>query len=82
MNQLGKLISRIPGSRLLITSLRGSALRKHVESRLARLMSTSVLEALLVKLISKDSHLVFSTTIIGSDNFLNVKCVIIFLFIG
>ena len=28
----GKLINRIPGSRLLILSLQGSALRMHVES--------------------------------------------------
>ena len=27
---IGKLINRIPGSRLLITSLQGSALRTHV----------------------------------------------------
>ena len=32
MNQLGKLINRIPGLRLLISSLPGSALRMHVES--------------------------------------------------
>ena len=29
---IGKLINRIPGSRLLISSLPGSALRMHVES--------------------------------------------------
>ena len=29
---IGKLINRIPGSRLFISSLPGSALRKHVES--------------------------------------------------
>ena len=29
---MGKLINRIPGSRLLISSLSGSALRTHVES--------------------------------------------------
>ena len=29
---MGKLIKRIPGLRLLISSLPGSALRKHVES--------------------------------------------------
>ena len=29
---IGKLINRIPGSRLLISSLPGSALRSHVES--------------------------------------------------
>ena len=31
-NPLGMLINRIPGSRLLILSLPGTALRKHVES--------------------------------------------------
>ena len=29
---MGKLINRIPGSRLVISSLPGSALRSHVES--------------------------------------------------
>ena len=29
---MGKLINRIPGSRLLISSLPGSALRMHIES--------------------------------------------------
>ena len=29
---MGKLVKRIPGSRLLISSLLGSALRTHVES--------------------------------------------------
>ena len=29
---IGKLINRIPGLRLLISSLQGSALRMHVES--------------------------------------------------
>ena len=29
---MGKLINRIPGSRLLISSLPGSALRTHIES--------------------------------------------------
>ena len=32
METMGKLINRIPGSCLLISSLPGSALRKHVES--------------------------------------------------
>ena len=31
VSQLGKLINRIPGSRLLISSLPGSASRTHVE---------------------------------------------------
>ena len=30
--RMGKLINRIPGSRILISSLPGSALRTHVES--------------------------------------------------
>ena len=46
---MGKLINRIPGSRLLISSLPGWALRAHVESRLLA-MSTSVLKALPGKL--------------------------------
>ena len=46
---MGKLINKIPGSRLLISSLPGSALRTHV--RYASLaMSTSVLKALPGKL--------------------------------
>ena len=32
MNQLGKLINRIPGSCLLISSLPGSAWKRHIES--------------------------------------------------
>ena len=44
---MGKLVNRIPGSRLLISSLPGSASRTHVES-LADL--TSVLKALPGKL--------------------------------
>ena len=46
---MGKLINRIPGSHLLISSLPGSALRTHVES-LGIAMSTSVLKALPGKL--------------------------------
>ena len=49
-----KLINRIPGSRLLISSLPGSALRTHVDIarlRLASLaMSTCILKALPGKL--------------------------------
>ena len=48
---MGKLINRIPGSRLLIPSLPGSALRTHVESLgKPREESTSVLKALPGKL--------------------------------
>ena len=50
MNQLGKLINRIPGSCLLISSLPGWASRMHVKSLGKLAMSTSVLEALPGKL--------------------------------
>ena len=43
---MGKVINKIPGSRLLISSLPGSALRMH--------------KPCLVNLVSKDTHLVFS----------------------
>ena len=47
---MGKLIKRIPRSRLLISSLSGSALRTHVESSASLAISTSVLKALPGKL--------------------------------
>ena len=47
---MGKLINRIPGSCLLISSLPGSALRTHVESLGSLAMSTSILKALPGKL--------------------------------
>ena len=53
---MGKLINRIPGLRLLISSLPGSALRTHVESQCQQAFS----KPCLVNLISKDTHLVFS----------------------
>ena len=53
---IGKLINRIPGSRLLIPSLPGSALRTHVES----LGKPRDVKPCLVSMISKDTHLVFS----------------------
>ena len=43
---MGKLIKRIPGLRILISSLPGSALRTHVESFESLAMSTSVLKDL------------------------------------
>ena len=52
---MGKLINRIPGSRLLISSLPVSALRTHA-SRCQHAFS----KPCLVNLISKDTHLVFS----------------------
>ena len=61
---MGKLIDRIPGSRLLISSLPGSALRTHVESlgkpRDSRAIQHAFSKLSLVNLISKDTHLVFS----------------------
>ena len=51
---MGKLINRTPGSRLLISSLPGSALRTHVES---------LTKPCLVNMIPKDTHLVFSISV-------------------
>ena len=48
---MGKVINRIPGSRLLISSLPDLALRRHVEQAFSK--------PCLVNLISKDAHLVF-----------------------
>ena len=53
---MGKLINRIPGSRLLISSLPGSALSRHVEL----LGKPRDVNTCPVNLISKDTHLVFS----------------------
>ena len=50
---MGKLINRIPGFRLLISSLPGKALRTHVESLGKPRDSTSVLKALPGKLDNK-----------------------------
>ena len=58
---MGKLINRIPGSRLLISSLPGLALRTHVES-LGKLCQQAFSKPCLVNLISKDAHLLFSIT--------------------
>ena len=55
MNLLDKLINRIPGSRLLISSLPGSASRTYVGS----LRKPRDVNKRLVNLISKDTHLVF-----------------------
>ena len=52
---MGKLIYIIPGSRLLISSLPGSASRAHVES----LGKPRDVNKRLVNLISKDTHQVF-----------------------
>ena len=59
---MGKLINRIPGSRILISSLPGSALRTHVESlgKPRDVCQHAFSKPCLVNLISKDTHLVFS----------------------
>ena len=60
---MGKLINRILGSCLLISSLPGSALRRHVEllGKSRDINKRSQIHC-LVNLISKDTHLVFSIT--------------------
>ena len=55
---MGKLINRIPGSRLLISSLPGLALRTHVES-LGKPRDVNKRSQSLIH-VSKDTHLVFS----------------------
>ena len=56
-----KLINRIPGLRLLISRLPGSALRMHVESLgKPRNVNKHSQKPCLVNVISKDTHLVFS----------------------
>ena len=47
---MGKLIKRIPGSRLLISSLPGSTLRRMLNRSASLAMSTSILKALPGKL--------------------------------
>ena len=61
MNQLGKLINRIPGSRLLILNLPGSAWKMHIDiARQASRCQQVFSKPCLVNLISKDTHLIFS----------------------
>ena len=58
---IGKLINRILGSCLLISSLPGSALRTHVDiARQASRYQQAFSKPCLVNLISKDTNLVFS----------------------
>ena len=57
---MGKLINSLTGSRLLISSLTGSASIMYVESMDRPHNSTSVLEAMPSKLDVKDTHLEFS----------------------
>ena len=56
---MSKLIHRIPGSPLLISSLLGSALRTCVKTLGKPCDSTAFSKPCLVNLISKDTHLVF-----------------------
>ena len=61
---IGKLINSIPGLRLLISSLPGSALRTHVESLgKPRNVNKAFSKPCLVNLMSKDTHLVFSISL-------------------
>ena len=57
---MGKLINRIQGSRLLISSLPGSALRMHVVLLGKPRDVNKRSKPCLVNLILKDTHLVFS----------------------
>ena len=57
---MGKLINRIPGSRLLISRLPGSALRSHVESLGKPPDVNKRSKSLATKLDIKVTHLVFS----------------------
>ena len=57
---MGKLINKIPGLRLLISSLPDLALRTHVESLGKPRDVNKGSKPCLVNLISKDTYLVFS----------------------
>ena len=63
---MGKLINRIPGLRLLISSLPGSALRTHVELLGKPRDVNKHSQICLVNLISKDTHLVFSIYLLNA----------------
>ena len=56
----GKLINRIPGLHLLISSSQGSASRTHIESLGKPRCQQALSKPCLLNLISKDTHLVFS----------------------
>ena len=60
---MGKLINRIPGLRLLISTLPGPALRLHVES----LGKPSDVNKLSQSLIPKNTHLVFSISCVEAS---------------
>ena len=60
-----KLINRIPGSCLLISSLPGSALRTHVESSgKPRDLNNAFSKPCLVNLISKDTQYSLSANMV------------------
>ena len=65
---MDKLINRLPGSRLLISSLPGLALRTLVES---------LGKPCLVNLISKDTLLVFSISISAIKNLWEVLIILL-----
>ena len=72
-------MNRIPGSCLLLSSSPGLASRMHIESLGMPRDSTSVLKALLVNFMSKDTHLAFSMCHLlitsqtsGQYNFINM----------
>ena len=61
---MGKLINRIPGSRLLISSLPGKALRTLVDiGRVSKQFKLAFSKPCLVNLISKDALTVFSISL-------------------
>ena len=70
---MDKLINRIPGSRLLISSLPGKSLRTLVDiTRQASRCQQAFSKPCLVNLISKDTHLVFSTYLVKALYFVTL----------
>ena len=69
-----ELINRIPGKRLLISSLPDLALRTHVDRSESIAIQQAFSKLCLVNLISKDTHLVFSLTQHCIVNFLFKLC--------
>ena len=72
---LSKLINRIPGSRLLMSSLPGSALRTHVESLGKPRDVNNVLKALPGKLDMKrhSSNILYISVLLSTGNDPNMK---------
>ena len=62
---MSKMINRIPGSRLLISSLPGKALRTRRIARQALRCQQAFSKPCLANLISKDTHLVFYIYLMG-----------------